>query len=168
MPPLELIGVKAVLFKFPFTSWTWFGLYFMSLVTTCHRRRIELEDKAKVTVELNRLFQKDRGNTASAARILSPNPMRRPLPCLLSQSLLYASLLYRMCTVHALDPPWWKVMERRIGFGGPVDCRRCRCVITVITLCRNFKKQTVPKNRTLSTLFLTGSDDQKLTESFRY
>ena len=84
-----------------------------------HRRRIELEDKAKVvapdwgqnpcrasccasvflkqmvelnhlfqkdqgktasaargTVELNRLFQKGRGKTASAARNLSPNPTR--------------------------------------------------------------------------------------------
>ena len=80
-----------------------------------HRRRIYLEDKAKVvasdwgteslplailprsltlfetngwrrTVELNRLFQKDRGKTASAAKILSPNPTRRPLPCLLIQS----------------------------------------------------------------------------------
>ena len=28
---------------------------------------------------------------------------------------------YTAC-VHALDPPWWKVMERRIGFGGPVEC----------------------------------------------
>ena len=29
---------------------------------------------ARGTVELNSLFQKDRGKTASAARILSPNP----------------------------------------------------------------------------------------------
>ena len=41
------------------------------------------------TVELNRLSQKDRGRTASAARILSPNPTRRPLPCLLIQSFFY-------------------------------------------------------------------------------
>ena len=33
--------------------------------------------------------QKDRGKTASAARILSPNPTRRPLPCLLIQSFFY-------------------------------------------------------------------------------
>ena len=38
-------------------------------------------------VEFNCLFQKDQGKTASAARILSANPMRRPLPCLLIQSL---------------------------------------------------------------------------------
>ena len=49
------------------------------------RRRIELE--------FNRLFQKDRGKTASAARILSPNPTRRPLPCLLIQSFFYDSLV---------------------------------------------------------------------------
>ena len=39
-----------------------------------------------------------RGITASAARILSPNPKRRPLPCLLIQSFFYGQ-------------PW-------IGFGG--------------------------------------------------
>ena len=43
----------------------------------------------KGTVEPNRLFQKDQGKTASAERILSPNPMRRPLPCLLIQSFFY-------------------------------------------------------------------------------
>ena len=73
--------------------------------TADHRRRIELEDEAKVvasdwgtelnhlfqidrgktasaawgTVELNHLFQKDRGKTANVARILSPNPTRRHL-----------------------------------------------------------------------------------------
>ena len=60
-----------------------------------HRRRIELEDKAKVVasargiVELNRLIQKDRGKTAGAARILSLNPTRRPSPCLLIKSFFY-------------------------------------------------------------------------------
>ena len=44
----------------------------------------------KQMVELNRLFKKDWGKTASAARILSPNPTRRPLPCLLIQSFFYA------------------------------------------------------------------------------
>ena len=44
---------------------------------------------ARGTVELNRLFQIDRGKTASMARILSPNPTRRPLPCLLIQSFFY-------------------------------------------------------------------------------
>ena len=43
----------------------------------------------KQTVEFNHLLQKDLGTTASAARILSPNPMRRPLPCLLIQSFFY-------------------------------------------------------------------------------
>ena len=43
----------------------------------------------KQTVEFNHLLQKDRGKTASAARILSPNPTRRPLPCLLIQSFFY-------------------------------------------------------------------------------
>ena len=42
-------------------------------------------------VELIRLFKKDQGKTASAARILSPNPTRRPLPCLLIQSFFYAA-----------------------------------------------------------------------------
>ena len=37
----------------------------------------------KQTVQFNRFFQKDRGITASSARILSPNPTRRLLPCLL-------------------------------------------------------------------------------------
>ena len=88
-----------------------------------HRKRIELEDKAKVialdwvtesmprlvelnhlyqkdrgktasaargTVELNHLFQIDRGKTASLARILSPNLIQRPLPCLLIKSFFYA------------------------------------------------------------------------------
>ena len=45
---------------------------------------------ARGTVELNRLFQKDQGKTANVARILSPNPTRRPLPCLLIQSFFYA------------------------------------------------------------------------------
>ena len=62
-----------------------------------HRRRIELEDNSKVdasdrgTESLPRyhLFQKDRGNTASPARILSPNLTRRPLPCLLIPSFFY-------------------------------------------------------------------------------
>ena len=123
MPPLELIGVKAVLFKFPFTSWTWFGLYFMSLVTTCHRRRIELEDKAKVTVELNRLFQKDRGNTASAARILSPNPTRRPLPCLLIQSFFYAT-----CSIVTTKLMVFKLSAKHIDgkpFDGGLGVEKC-------------------------------------------
>ena len=49
---------------------------------------------ARGTVELHCLFQKDQGKTASGARILSPNPMQRPLPCLLTQSFFYASFLY--------------------------------------------------------------------------
>ena len=40
-------------------------------------------------VELNRLFQKDRGKTASVARIQSPNPTQQPLHCLLIQSFFY-------------------------------------------------------------------------------
>ena len=46
----------------------------------------------KQRAELNSLFQKERGKTASAARILSLNPTRRPLPCLLIQSFFYASV----------------------------------------------------------------------------
>ena len=38
---------------------------------------------------INRLFQIDWGKTASAARILSPNLTRRPLPYLLIQSFFY-------------------------------------------------------------------------------
>ena len=45
---------------------------------------------AREKVELNRLFQIDRGKTASVARILSPNPTRQSLPCLLIQSFFYA------------------------------------------------------------------------------
>ena len=37
----------------------------------------------KQLIEFNHLFQKDQGKTASAERILSPNPTRRPLHCLL-------------------------------------------------------------------------------------
>ena len=81
---------------------------------------VDLEDKAKVvasklgdrilaaladlvsvflkqTVEFNRLFnhlfQKDQGKTASAARILSPNPTLRPLPCLLIKSFFYGTYI---------------------------------------------------------------------------
>ena len=43
----------------------------------------------------NHLFQKDRGKTASAARILSPNPTRRPLPCLLIKSFFYGQGVFR-------------------------------------------------------------------------
>ena len=56
-------------------------------------------------IELNLLFQKDRGKTASAAKILSQNPMRRPLPCILIKSFFYAlpspslpdNFLYYVC-----------------------------------------------------------------------
>ena len=41
-------------------------------------------------VELNRMFQIDQSKTSSTARILSPNPTRGPLPCLLIQSFFYA------------------------------------------------------------------------------
>ena len=44
----------------------------------------------KQMIEFNHLFQKDRGKTASAARILFPNPTRRPSPCLLNESFFYA------------------------------------------------------------------------------
>ena len=44
----------------------------------------------KQMIECNHLFQKDQGKAASVARILSPNPTRRPLPCLLNQSFFYA------------------------------------------------------------------------------
>ena len=44
---------------------------------------------ARGTVELNCLFKKDRGKTA--ARILSPNPTQRPLPCLIIQSFFYGT-----------------------------------------------------------------------------
>ena len=44
----------------------------------------------KQTDEFNHLFQKDPDKTASAARILSPNPMWRPSPCLLNKSFFYA------------------------------------------------------------------------------
>ena len=50
------------------------------------RDRGKTASTARGMFELNRLFQKAWGNTASAARILSPNPRRRHLPCLLSQS----------------------------------------------------------------------------------
>ena len=40
----------------------------------------------KQMVELIRLFKKDLGKTACAARILFPNPRRRPSPCLLNKS----------------------------------------------------------------------------------
>ena len=43
----------------------------------------------KQTVQFNRLFQRGRGITASAARILSPNPTLQHLPCLLIQSFFY-------------------------------------------------------------------------------
>ena len=46
-------------------------------------------------VELNRFFQIDWSKTASAAtaRILSPNPTQRPLPCLRIQSFFYGAIL---------------------------------------------------------------------------
>ena len=50
---------------------------------------VKIASAARGVVELNRLFQKDRGKTANVARILSPNPIRRPLPCLLIQSFFY-------------------------------------------------------------------------------
>ena len=40
-------------------------------------------------VELNRLFQIDRGKIATAARIEPPKQTRRPLPYLLIQSFFY-------------------------------------------------------------------------------
>ena len=46
----------------------------------------------KQTVEFNCLLQKDRGKTASAAKILSPHPMLGPLPSLLIKSFFYGSL----------------------------------------------------------------------------
>ena len=62
-----------------------------------HRRRIDLEDKAKV---VDRLFQKGRGKTASAARNLFPNPTRRPLPCLLNIiSFFYEYRIYCKYTI---------------------------------------------------------------------
>ena len=39
--------------------------------------------------EHNCFFQKDQGKTASGARILSPYPTQRPLPCLLIKSFFY-------------------------------------------------------------------------------
>ena len=59
-------------------------------------------------VEFNHLFQNDQGKTASAARILSPNPMRQPLPCLLIQSLFYGlSLLISLCAAGSTK---WKTL----------------------------------------------------------
>ena len=57
--------------------------------------RIKTAIAARGMVELDRLFQKDQGKTASAARILSPNPMRRPLPCLLIKSFFYDCTFWR-------------------------------------------------------------------------
>ena len=44
------------------------------------KQAVGKKSRARGTVELNRLYQKDRGKTDSAARILSPNPTGRPLP----------------------------------------------------------------------------------------
>ena len=56
----------------------------------CHASCFELVF-LKQMVELNRLFQKGRGKTASRARIQSPNPTRRPLPYLPIQTIFYGS-----------------------------------------------------------------------------
>ena len=50
--------------------------------------------------EFNHLFKKDRGKTASAARVLSPNPKRQPLPCLLIKSFFYGFHLYCCSKFH--------------------------------------------------------------------
>ena len=52
---------------------------------------------ARGTFEINHLFQKDQGNTASAARILSPNPTRTF--ALSSNSILL--LWYTVCTLYS-------------------------------------------------------------------
>ena len=56
----------------------------------------------KQTIEFNHLFHKDRGKTASAARILSPNVTRRPLPCLLIQSFFYVNSLRKESELSSL------------------------------------------------------------------
>ena len=61
-------------------------------LTDCPKNYDEILRKQKTLLSWpNRLFQKDRDKTASAARILSPNPTRRPLPCLLIQSFFYGA-----------------------------------------------------------------------------
>ena len=51
----------------------------------------------KQMVEFNHLFQKDQGKTASMPRILSSNPTRRPLPCLLIQFFFYGFQACKSC-----------------------------------------------------------------------
>ena len=59
-------------------------------LTDCPKNYDEILRKQKTLLSWpNRLFQKDRDKTASAARILSPNPKRQPLPCLLNKSFFY-------------------------------------------------------------------------------
>ena len=55
---------------------------------------------ARGTVELNRLFQKDRGNIASGARILSPNPRQRLLINPSSMLRSNTALKFRGSTAH--------------------------------------------------------------------
>ena len=60
-------------------------------LTDCPKNYDEILRKQKTLLSWpNRLFKKDLDKTASAARILSPNRTRRPLPCLLFQSFFYA------------------------------------------------------------------------------
>ena len=67
----------------------------------------------KQTVEFNRSFQKDRGKTASTAKILYPNPTQQPLPCLLIKSFFSGAricLLSLSLTSHSEKLVFMKVM----------------------------------------------------------
>ena len=95
----------------------------------------------KQALELNRLFKKDRGKTASAARILSPNPTWQPLPCLLIKSFFYGENTVCCggawyCAVYnkALWIPLLCAVGRRGG--GSLKQHVCCCWYTVcLTLC---------------------------------
>ena len=72
---------------------------------------------ARGTVEFNHLFPILRGKTASTARILSPNPMRQTLPCLLIQSFFYAEKIsLQMSVLQKYVLGCWKRTE-------PYTCR---------------------------------------------
>ena len=63
----------------------------VELIRLFKKDRGKTASVARGIVELIRLFKKDRGKTASAAKILSPNPRQRPLPCLLNKSFFYVT-----------------------------------------------------------------------------
>ena len=66
------------------------------------------------TIELKRLFQKGRGKTASAAKIQSPNPTRLPSPGLLIQSFFYGDGPYIFHTFFNVKSMKYKRVRRDI------------------------------------------------------